>query len=291
MRLLIATGGSPHSEKALQLGAQILRARAHHFQAELAPRSPSPFPVEETPTVLMVIRRESERTEAEARLNHHLELLGPNLPSVSAKIRVGHRADEILREAVTGRYGLVILGKRPTHRLVTRFIGSVATRVVENAPCPVMVAKGQVRPIRRILLCDSGAQSPVLLDSFKRDLAELVESSAEVTVLHVMSQIGAAPGVPGQQLRAEAEALMQARTPEGELLAYDLAALERINIQPQPKVRHGPVVNEVIKEAQQGDYDLVAIGASCRQGWGSILLENLERQIIAQIDRPVLVVR
>ncbi|HMQ52885.1 MAG TPA: universal stress protein [Anaerolineae bacterium] len=291
MRLLIATGGSPHSENAMQLGAQILRARAHHFQAELHQPSPSPLPAEETPTVLMVIRREAERARAEVRLNHHLALLGESLPLVSAKIRVGHRADEILREATTGRYGLVILGKRPAHRLVTRFIGSTATRVIENAPCPVLVAKGQVRPIRRILLCDSGAQSPVLLDSFKRELGELVETKAEVTVLHVMSQIGAAPGVRGQQLRAEAEALMQAGTPEGELLAYDLAALQRINVRPQPKVRHGPVVNEIIKEAQQGDYDLVAIGASCRQGWWSILLENLERQVIAQIDRPVLVVR
>ena len=42
---------------------------------------------------------------------------------------------------------------------------------------------------------------------FTTRLAEWLGGEEEVTVLHVMSQLSAGPGVRGQQLRAEAEAV------------------------------------------------------------------------------------
>jgi nucleotide-binding universal stress UspA family protein len=56
-------------------------------------------------------------------------------------------------------------------------------------------------------------------------------------------------------------------------------------------VRHGLVVEEILDEAHAGNYDLVVIGAHHYEGWTSFLLDNLARQIITQMDRPVLLVR
>jgi len=274
MQILLATGGSPHSEMAIRLGA--------HIAAR----------VSATPTLITVIRHAADRPRAEAILARALQLLEPLLSSAHTRIRLGHPAEEIIREAEEGSYNLVIIGERQRHDPVTRFLlGSTAERVIEHAPCPVVIAKGKIGPPQRILLCDSGADSLTLLSRFTTQLAELLTAETDVTILHVMSQISAGPGVSGQQLRADAEELIKRRAPEGELLEQDIQFLQRHNLHTRPKVRHGLVVDEILAEARNGDYDMVVIGAYRGGGWRRILLDDLAHQIIADMDRPVLVVR
>jgi nucleotide-binding universal stress UspA family protein len=274
MRILVAIGGSPHAEAALRSGAHIAER------------------VGETLTLVTVIGHASERPRAEAILAHAVQLLQPLVPGLHIRIRLGHPAEEIIREAEEGGYNLVILGERQRHEMVTRFLlGSTAERVVEHAPCPVIIAKGKPATLQRILLCDSGADSLSLLSRFTAQLADLLTAETELTVLHVMSQISAGPGVSGQQLRADAEELIEKHAPEGELLEQDIQFLKRLNLHPRPKVRHGLVVDEILAEARNGDYGMVVIGAHRGEGWRRILLDDLAHQIIGKMDRPVLVVR
>jgi nucleotide-binding universal stress UspA family protein len=185
----------------------------------------------------------------------------------------------------------VIVGEKERRDFLTRFfLGSTAQRVVEYAPCPVIIAKGQVGPLRHVLLCDSGAESSSLLAHVAR-LADLLEDDVEITVLHVMSQMSAGPGIVGGQLRASAEDLVQEGAPEGELLARDVQALGRLSVCARAKVRHGLVVEEILDEAQGEDYDLIVIGAHRGAGWQRILLDDLACKIIEKADRPVLVVK
>ena len=276
MKILMATGGSPHSEAALGFGSCLVHA----------------WRTEKAVTMLTVIKRESDYAKANLILTHARQLLAPVTQTIQTKVRVGHPAEEILREAEEGGYGLLIVGEREHHKLMTRFLlGSTAVRVVEHAPCPVIIAKGQIGPIHRLLLCDSGADHPSLLCRFAGQLAGLLRGDEKITILHVMSQIGAGPGVEGKQLRAEAERLIAERTPEGEFLERDVLILEQLGIHPKPKVRHGLVVDEILAEAKEGEQDLVVIGTNPGQGWRRILLDDLAHQIILKMDRPILVVR
>jgi nucleotide-binding universal stress UspA family protein len=106
-----------------------------------------------------------------------------------------------------------------------------------------------------------------------------------------MSQISAGPGVRGRQLRSDADALIHEHAPEGDLLRKDVWALEQSGLHPEPRVRHGLVVDEILDEARIGDYDLVVIGAHQRAGWQAFLLEDLSNKIVMGLDRPVLVIR
>lgn len=271
MRLMIATGGPPYA--AVRLGAEIARRAG------------------KAPTVLTVIGDEGARQQADSILACACELLEPQVSGVRTKVRVGHPAEEILREAEEGGYDLVIVGDRQHYGWITRFfLGSTAQRVVEYAPCPVFIAKGEIHPIRHILLCDSGADSSLLLDRTAQ-LVNLVGREIEVTVLHVMSQMSAGPGVPGEQLRANAEDLIQKGTPEGELLAQDIQGLDQLNVHPRPKVRHGLVAEEILAELQSQDYDLIVIGAHRGESWHRLLLDDLAHQIIQKAGRPVFVAR
>jgi nucleotide-binding universal stress UspA family protein len=112
----------------------------------------------------------------------------------------------------------------------------------------------------------------------------------ELMVLHVMSQIAAAPGVPGWQLRAEAKELIEQHTPEGTILEEDIVRLAELNVRADAKVRHGMVVREILAEARSGDYDLVVIGAHQIKGWEHFLLDDLAHEIISEADRPLLII-
>jgi nucleotide-binding universal stress UspA family protein len=288
MRILLTTHGMDHDELALRFGAQVA------CYAEKA-------------MVLMVIDDADDTPRAEAILGQVRALLN-GLPNLATRVRVGSAAHEIVREAREEAYDLIVIGQRQENNWLGRWRSTpTSIRVVEHAPCAVVVAKGKVSSIQKILLCDSGAQGPLsdlgpvapgnsetgpsLLTRFTAQLAGMLCGEEEITVLHVMSQISAGPGVKGKQLRADALELIEDHSPEGELLLQDVQVLVQPGVRAQAKVRHGLVLDEILDEARGGDYDLLVIGAHRHEGWQHLLLDDLARKIINQADRPVLVVR
>lgn len=274
MRILVATGGAAHSIVALT------------FAAHLALVSGAAL------TVITVVKREEERPKALGILDRARLVLDPLNVRCDTLVRVGHPAEEILRESESGRYDLVVVGEKQHHSLRTRFIlGSTALRVVEHSPCPAVVVKGQIGPIDHILICDSGVSDEPLIDRIAAQVPALLRGAKKITVLHVMSQIGASPNLVTNALQEDTESLIEQHTPEGSLLQRDVELLEDRGYEATPKVRLGPVVEEILAEAHEGAYSLVVIGAHRGTGWRRILLDDVAHQIIVHLDRPVLVVR
>ncbi len=274
MKVLIATGGAAHSAIAVQMGAQLAQA----------------FPMQVV--VLTVIKSEKNHEYGQHVLTEAAGMLTPAVRPdlLQTKMRIGHADDEIVQEAADGRYHLIILGEREHHDLMARLFGPTAERVIHHADCPVLIAKKKVHPIQHILLCDSGGPEQTLLQRLRSQLPQLLVAGVTVTVLHVMSQISAGPGINGKQLRADATELIHEHSPEGELLARDIRQLALSGVNAQPKVRHGLVVDEILDEANGGDYDLVVIGAHRYAGWQRLLLDDLAHKIVLRADRSVLII-
>lgn len=270
MRILIATGGAPHSDPALRIGGFIFEAMGASI------------------TLLTVIKNESARVQAEAILDRAATLLPPGARPQN-KIRLGQPAAQIVQEVRESNHDLLILGERVHHGLAKRILAPTVEKVMEQMPCPVLIARGQVRPLKRLLVCEGG-RDPSLLQRLIAQLSALLTAAEMLTVLHVMSQMAAGPGVEGWELRAEAEELMEEHTPEGKLLEQDMERLAALSVKPEAKVRHGLVVTEILNEARSGDYDLVVIGAHQGKRWERFLLDDLAQEIVDHVDRPVLVV-
>ncbi len=259
---------------------------AAEFCAVLAPRAPKEI------TLLTVVKRSATRKRAEAAQAVAASRLVERAIQVESLIHLGHPAEEIIRLTEERPFDLIVMGTREHHDRVSRFlVGSTALRVVEHASLPVVLARGTVRPIRRILLCESGQPEPGILVRFWDQLGGFLTPAHEVTVLHVMSQISAAPGIPDEALLATAAELIAANAREGLFLERDIRELAERGIQGVPRVRHGGVVEEILAEAAEGDYDLLVIGAHQGTGWRRILLDDLAHRIIVGADRPILVVR
>lgn len=274
MKILLVSDGSSQAENALRFGAQIAR------------RASDP------PTILAI----SDQSKREAPfgvediLKRAIDLFEDQ--EVCTLVRVGNPYEQILTEINQGDYDLVILGDERPRQLLRRYLWrSPAVKVAEHAPCSVIIVRGKARTIHRILLCDSGVKGSSLLSRLVVQLAAVLEGEEDVTVLHVMSQVSAGPGVRGKQLRAAAEELIQEHSPEGELLEHDMHMLDVPGIHPTPKVRHGLVAEEILTEAHGGDYDLVVVGAHPLSSEGRFLLDNIGHQVLKNIDRPILVVR
>jgi nucleotide-binding universal stress UspA family protein len=274
MRILIATGGATHSEIAVRQVALL------------------PLAEQSSVTVLTVVKHEEDKRYAADILAYAAGLLQGKVGRVHKKVRVGHKAEEIVLEGAEYSYDLIVMGQRPSHSLLVRVLGPVTRQVIQRTSRPVLIAKAEARILNHILLCDSGVQSPSLLQLLRTRLPGLLTGVSEVTVLHVMSQISARPGVRGKDLRANAEELIAERTPEGELLERDVQILHQMELEPRAMVRHGLVVDEILAEAKNGNYDLVVIGGHRpSEGMPRFLLDDLARPIVEYIRRGVLVVR
>ena len=240
-----------------------------------------------TLTFLHVSATDEQRPAAERTLKALRTALGGG-PALRSMVRVGKIAATILATATDGGFDLLVVGHRPRHARLRPFRIGPAERILASRRLPTLVVRGEASAIRHVLLCESGRE-PTLLARVQAQLPALLAQAERLTVLHVMSQIAAAPGVPGWELRADAEALIEEGTPEGQLLEEEIALLEPAPVEPEAKVRHGLVVDEILAEAREGDYDVVIIGAIHETGWRRYLLDDLADQILREVDRPVLV--
>ncbi len=247
---------------------------------------------------LLCVRGRGRREERRA-CQGAFELAAPYLESVPVDtlIRVGQPAEEILREAESRPYDLLVVGEKGHHTAKTRFLlGATTERLANRAHVPVLVVKGDPeagppRPIRRILTC-AALHDRARAQRLLGHLAPFARGTgAEVTLLHVMSQLPIPPVGAPDDWQATTETLLAEGSAEGEMLEQDLAILRDSGVSARPLVRHGLVVDEVLAESEAGDYDLVVIGGHEPGDWlHNLLLENVALQILHHARRSVLTV-
>lgn len=270
MRMLMATGGSAHSQIALQAAGMLAAAAGAQV------------------TVLTVAVSAGRRGQAESVALHAAASMRQWVNEVQTRVAVGRAASNIIREAQAGHYDLIVIGERPGHGLIHRILATTVERLTEHAPCPVLVARAAGMPAR-LLICESG-RHPLVAERMAEKLAPVLALAREATLLHVMSQIAAGPGVGGQDLHMDAASHIRRNTDEGKLLQEGLDVLETAGVQARPLLRHGRVVDEVIEEAQTGAYDLVVIGAFRASGWDRLMLSDQAHAILTGTSEPLLVV-
>ena len=291
MRILLCTGGSPHGQAALRFGSVLAR------------HSPEPA------TLLGVAERPQDQAQVERALKEGQTWLA-GAPAPRTRVRVGHAAERILEEAESGEYDLLVVGTRGRHGITSFLLGSTAERIARQSGTPVLLVQGKGDAVERILACTAGGEPGLAAARLAGRVARL--TGARVTVLHVMSQLVGSPvpahagplqvmpqtpapcDVPDDQawvLDATAEQLMETDTWEGAHLREALSILSEMDVPGEVRVRHGLVLDEIVDETEEGDYDLVVVGSQPVQGWMRFLLNDVSQQIIGCTDRPILVAR
>jgi nucleotide-binding universal stress UspA family protein len=272
MKILLCTDGSADAARAVRFGLRLVRHGVDALQ------------------LLGVIE---DHEDAERLIRDALETLGAELDPIGVayetKMRRGHAAEQILDEAVEWQADLIVIGQLG-RRGLTRFImGGTATRIVQYARCSVLLVKGRRATLRKVLVCTGGGEPGLRDVEVAGRLA--VPAHAAVTVLHVMSQVALTEKTYQPELEAPANDLIARRTREGVHLETALNTLRSLGVSCAAKVRHGLVVDEIVAEARDGDYDLLVIGAHLARGLSRWLLDDVTAHVLEETQSPVLVVR
>jgi sulfate transport system ATP-binding protein len=164
----------------------------------------------------------------------------------------------------------------------------VASREIAAAsPAPVLLAQGEPREPRRVLLCTAAGEPGKVDVLLGAQLAR--RFGATVTLLYVErgdSRLG-----PRAEAAHETTAERRTRSWIERHLAQGLETLRGQGVAAQVRIRYGEPLSEILAEAAEGEHDLVIVGGHVERTYFDAPERDLTAGLIARADRPVLVVK
>lgn len=206
---------------------------------------------------------------------------------VNVTVRKGE-IHEIYRKALErAEYQLVIVH---AHRRVgLRQHVDVEKTLLDQSRVSVLLAENPKPRINNILLATGCKEGDHSLVQQGARLGQVL--GAKITLLHVASGSVPAMYTGLDQFDETVPKMLKTDTPFAKHLRRGVEILNELEVTSEVKIRHGVPVEEIVREAQLENYDLVIVGASgVRDDIKSRLLGNLTTKIVDQVKLPVLVV-
>lgn len=292
MKILLTTDGSKEATAALRAACRLLapadrRMDVLHVAPE--PRAPKSGKIAKQ-ELHHRIAEQTRRILEEAK-----EALAEEGVDVLTLSDTGSPATVIMRDAAD--YDITVLGAKGSDDRSIAGLGPVASRLVEHATGCVLIGREPPgdRGLRILVPVDGSDGSQHALNALNSffDL-----ESAEITLLHVLETLWLAldseeeslgPTDPdanqsdqlAQELRREAE----------QLLAEARARVLEHHPGVTTSIREGNPANEILSEADQGDYDLVVVGAHEANDLKHSVLGSVSSKVAWSAPCSVLVVR
>jgi nucleotide-binding universal stress UspA family protein len=272
-RIMTPTDGSPESEKALPLAAQIARAQ----DAELIVASVIDEPALASPgwgatsnETYQEIMRENENAVRAYLADIEARLAAEGVRVYTA-VRQGPAAAALLDWEAAEHPDLLVMATHGRSGVARFALGSVAERMVREGSTPVLLVRTSTPP--RVSL----ETALVMLDG--SDVAE--------QALSMVEQLAGKPLQSVTLFRAVADP-----DDRGTALTYlqgVAARLERAGLQATPRVDVGEPRRTVKEAAPRSDF--VVLCTHGRSGFDRLRHGSVAESVIRELDRPTLVVR
>lgn len=293
MRTLIAVDGSEDAACALRTAMRLLSPIARDLTllcvAPPGARRPKGEP-----------RREYDRRML-AGANQVLERSRSDLPpgagSLSLLSVIGSPAAEILQRS--GDFDLTVLGDRGRGTPGSAGLGPVAGRVLEHSTGALLIAR-PLPPgrdtVRVLVALDGSLASTQALDTMCNAFDT---ANWEVSLMHVVETPWVHLGLEedwvtaseAEQEDSEAGRLERELVREGEaIIETARGRLAHLNVSVGTVNVQGDPADEILDEAERGDYDLVVMGATGSQDLKHRLLGSVSSKVAWNARASVLVV-
>lgn len=224
--------------------------------------------------VLTVAGSRAGEAAARQRLNHVARNAMAADVACEPIVRFGADPErEVIAAAGRADANILVIGRRPPRAgLVQRMVGDVATRIIANAPCHVLVCSPAV-PMwtRRILLATDGSRFSELAAQITAVIARVTR--VPVSVISVIKQ----GGRDEPTVREDAEGAAAALRVEG-------IEADACTVQGRP----GPLI---VRKAAELGADLIVVGSHGRKGLNRMMLGSVSDQVIGLAACAVLVVK
>ena len=270
MKILICNDGSEQAEQAIKLAVTI----AAGCQAETTLLGISESTGESKPLLDSLKRAQALFEDRKIRA----ELI----------IKSGNPIEEIIKRTEEASYDLVIIGAARKSTRGAFWMSSKSFKIIKEIKPAVLSVAGKVTAIKRVLICSGGKR---YIDNAVRLAGEISRAvGASVALLHVLPD---APAIYASFRRSEETVswLLGSRTELGINLRRAKETLESLGVTAEVHLRHGPVLEEILREIHQSHYDLVVTGSALSRSLRTYVLGDISREIVNRINCAVLVVR
>lgn len=295
MKVLLATDGSPEATNAVQAANRLLSPSDRNLDLICV-----------APGLRQKGIQQNRRAAYEQRvmggitqiLGRACATLGPDAGVVRFVKAIGSPAAVIVHR--TGDYDLTVVGARGRGTSPGVGLGPVASRVVEHAESPVLVAR-ELAPEGenlRILAAVDGSTASFSAIETLRALFDL--RSAEICLMHVAETPWVQFGLEDEwsTYSEEDKEQSEAGVLEKELVDEGAGVLERARdlllpsktLSVSTRVDEGNPANEILSEAERGQYDLIVVGATGSRDLKHRMLGSVSSKIAWNAPCSVLIV-
>jgi nucleotide-binding universal stress UspA family protein len=197
---------------------------------------------------------------------------------------------ELVRRAESWGADYIVMGSHGRTGLTRAILGSVAERVVQHAPCSVLIARPIAQPGTVLVATDLSDPS---LPAITAGMAEARRRNARLQVVTVFEWaaplmipftgvMGTLPALPGAEAQAQArETLRQMLTD----------AVSRAGAVAEARVLEGSPASEIVAHAGEIGAELVVVGTRGRTGLARLALGSVAERVIRGAECSVLAVR
>lgn len=274
MRVLLASDGSSHSRSATRW----LREFAPTADLEVTVLTVATLTEPPRHSQTMIELRERVAREARQAAERAAKVLRRRWPEVETLVTEGDPRLEIVRAAEDVRADMLALGARGFGRLKRLLVGSTSLAAARYAPCPVAIARGRARPVRRALVAVDGSESSRAALRFL-SLFDLVRE-ARVSLVHVLQ----GPAQIGDERRKPQAGVEKMLTDAATVLGVGRYPIERLVVDGDPG-------RQIVSIASSRNVDLVVLGARGLRTLGRLLLGSVSETVLHHAGRPVVIVR
>ncbi len=271
MNILICSDGTPASENAARLGG--LLARATQSQV----------------TLLGIAENPSDEQPLRQAIEQETDILRRTGVALQTAIQTGEPTAQILVETSAKKYHLIVIGSRRSMASGRSWQSHRTYEIIKAIEPPVLVAMGTCERLSRILLCSGGKH--FINDAVRLTATFAAALHAEVTLFHVMPE---PPAIYAHltQLEEDVNALLASGSELGRNLVAEKRVLEKLGVVVKVRVRHGFVVDQLLDEMRDGNYDLIVSGSSRARGpLQHYIMGDVTERILEAAECSVLVAR
>jgi len=254
--LLIATNGFKGTWPSIEYGAWLAAALETNISLLGVTESLSPAAIDDHHPLEDVFARA-------------VELFQKNGVTYSLEVQNGNAEEIIPRKARQGDFITVLgpLGRPQFRRMLT---GRSIRHLLEEIEQPILYVPESRLPLKKILICMGGLGYEVTAEHIAMQMA--MKSRADITLLHIIPPMDL--NYPtAKTVSANWQNLTETDTPIGRSLRQALEIAKIDGLTANVKARQGNVVEEILAESKEGNYDLLCMG--------SVYSTNALRQLYA----------
>ena len=292
MKVLVATDGSKYGGWSLNWVAKL---------PFVEPPTVMALHVLDNAKLLLPFRTNLETQRVEAHAARALKEITKQLRLLkldgAARKEQGAVSQTILKRAPK-RDGLLVVGSQGLDALDRFLLGSVSTKLIQHATCPVLVVKGEAPPLRRIILSTDGSEASAkalkfILAKFRpdRSISKGRRAPIHVTVVHVIAPHPLAPIDVGMTIPWIKQRGLKVKETGRSLVEQSAQKLIEAGFTAEAFCRLGNPADKIMKVASQQHADLIMMGAKGLSDIDRFLLGSVSTRVVQHAHCAVLVVR